>query len=131
MDDAVLAPRCFPHGSWVAAMLLAPDACPTLLLRRRCRSAELHRDQAGRHCLLPCPQVWAAYINPVQWSIYGLSISQLGQFGDENITGRGGGGDGQGARFAAAGQALLLQQGTQVCGLDGQNAATGRLERFA
>ncbi|KAL4447582.1 hypothetical protein ABPG75_004801 [Micractinium tetrahymenae] len=41
--------------------------------------------------LIPLPAIpgywiWAAYINPVMWSIYGLSISQLGQFGDEYIT---------------------------------------------
>ncbi|KAL4419611.1 hypothetical protein ABPG77_001665 [Micractinium sp. CCAP 211/92] len=41
--------------------------------------------------LIPMPAmpgywVWTAYINPVQWSIYGLSISQLGQFGSEPMT---------------------------------------------
>lgn len=41
--------------------------------------------------LIPIPAmpgywVWAAWINPVMWSIYGLVITQLGQFGNEYIT---------------------------------------------
>ncbi len=30
---------------------------------------------------------WAAYLNPVYWSIYGLVITQLGSFSNESVTG--------------------------------------------
>lgn len=41
--------------------------------------------------LIPIPMmpkywVWAAWINPVMWSIYGLVITQLGSFDNEFIT---------------------------------------------
>lgn len=41
--------------------------------------------------LIPQPQIpkywiWFYYINPVQWSIYGLAVTQLGDLEDETIT---------------------------------------------
>lgn len=41
--------------------------------------------------LIPIPAMprywfWAAYLNPVYWSIYGLVITQLGSFSNESIT---------------------------------------------
>ncbi|EFN59136.1 hypothetical protein CHLNCDRAFT_137957 [Chlorella variabilis] len=41
--------------------------------------------------LIPIPAmpgywVWAAWINPVMWSIYGMVVSQLGSFSNETIT---------------------------------------------
>lgn len=42
--------------------------------------------QSARPPPLRC-RFWAAYLNPVQWSIYGLITTQLGGFGNEFITG--------------------------------------------
>jgi hypothetical protein len=82
-------PLRIPHPhSRHASLLVRHSACSMQCIHpaspMQCNALGLHPYAGAFEC--NC-RFWAAYLNPVYWSIYGLVITQLGSFSNESITG--------------------------------------------